>query len=175
MLSNVKLRSEFNPVVAILSKMNGGDEVQNPSPGVYVNCGFNFNYMIEDGEILSEYPDYWPILDYDPTWDSKSTSEVRMAFFQEQMKNNTYFGSYGVADSIEQVLEKYKPYVDDPKNHFCFSFTEVRKDQQSERGGWRWHKWGGYIGTQEPQHEYLYDEPNIESVWVFSVYRIKPQ
>lgn len=174
MLSNVKLKSELDPIVAILSRMDGDNELQNPSPGIYVNCGFNFNHMVEDGEIISEYPDYWPIPDYDPTWDFQSTAEVRLAFFREQIEKNTFFGSYGVADNIEQVLEKYKPYVDDPEHHFCFSFTEVRKDQQSDWGGWRWHKWGEYIGTQEPQCEYLYDEPVIESVFVFHVYRVKP-
>jgi len=175
MLSNVKLKNKLDPAFAILSQIDEGGELQNPRCGVYVNCGFNFNHVIKDGEILNEYPDYWPIPDYDPTWDSKSTPEVRMAFLQEQAENNTFFGSYGVADSIEQVLEKYKPYVDDPKNHFCFAFTEVRKDQQPARWGWRWHKWGEYIGIQEPQCEYLYDEPIIESAWVFHVFLIKPQ
>ena len=33
--------------------------------------------------------------------------------------------------------------------------------------GWRWHKWGPYIGTQDPQCEYLADEPEIKEVFVY--------
>jgi hypothetical protein len=40
-------------------------------------------------------------------------------------------------------------------------------------GGWRWHKWGPYIGTQEPKCEYIHDEPEIEEVFTYHVYELK--
>jgi hypothetical protein len=46
----------------------------------------------------------------------------------------------------------------------------VIKANQSHEGGWRWHKWGEYIGKYEPQYEYLYDEPEIEKVYVYHIY-----
>mgnify|MGYP000101825354 CR=1 FL=1 len=53
------------------------------------------------------------------------------------------------------------------------SFVRIRRDEQSSSGGWRWHKWGKYIGKQKPQCEYIYDEPEIEEVYTFSVYQPK--
>lgn len=73
---------------------------------------------------------------------------------------------YGVADNLEQVLEYGERFVESPRQ-FVLSLCEMRKQDQPPEGGWRWHKWGRYIGKQNPQHEYLYDEENIESVFVF--------
>ena len=61
------------------------------------------------------------------------------------------------------------------ENPIVISVTEMRKDEQPEDGGWRWHKWGEYIGKQEPKCEYLYDEPNIDSVYVFHIYAVRPK
>jgi hypothetical protein len=47
--------------------------------------------------------------------------------------------------------------------------TEVRKDDQPKQGGWRWHKWGPYIGTHEKQFEYLADEEGIERVFCYHI------
>ncbi len=58
---------------------------------------------------------------------------------------------------------------------FTVFLTEVRK---GHNGGWRWHKWGPYIGHQERSGcEYLDEEPNIESVFLFNIveHRIPPE
>lgn len=78
-----------------------------------------------------------------------------------------WLSSYGVADTPEQALERYSALVDDPDRKFLFRYQIVRKHDQEEEGGWRWHKWGEYIGKKEPKCEYLYNEPEIEEVWVF--------
>lgn len=78
-------------------------------------------------------------------------------------------GSYGVADNIEQVLERYKAVIDNPETKIIITAAPIQKDDQPSEGGWRWHKWGEYIGTQEPQCEYLYDEPSIDEVIIFHV------
>ncbi len=70
----------------------------------------------------------------------------------------------------DQIIEKWPELVTDDERYLIF-LTEIRKEDQTI-GGWRWHKWGEYIGTQEPQHEYLYDEPNIQSIYVFQICRI---
>lgn len=38
-------------------------------------------------------------------------------------------------------------------------------------GGWRWEKWGPYIGTQRSVADYLHDEPDIDYVYTFHVYK----
>lgn len=80
---------------------------------------------------------------------------------------------YGVCDSPEQVLEHWPELATDPRR-FVILFDEVRKDQQDAHQGWRWHKWGEYIGTRTPECEYLYDEGDaFESVLIFNVCHLK--
>lgn len=77
---------------------------------------------------------------------------------------------YGVVDSPQQFFELFGDTLDaNPKRMFV-CFTPVAKEWEPEEGGWRWHKWGPYYGTQEPQCEYMYDEPDIELVYTYSLY-----
>jgi len=45
---------------------------------------------------------------------------------------------------------------------YCISFEVFKKSEEPPSSGWRWCRWGEYIGTQEPKADYLYDEPFIE-------------
>lgn len=70
------------------------------------------------------------------------------------------FETYGVADSIEQILNYHKEeFIDSPEKYILF-FTKIYQDKENagKGGGWRWHKWGEYIGNLNPQCEYLDDE-----------------
>lgn len=78
--------------------------------------------------------------------------------------------SYGVCDSPEQFLECYKDVLDNPERNYAVYLTPIKKKDQPSEGGWRWHKWGRYIGKQKREgHEYLYDEPNIELVYAYHI------
>lgn len=78
---------------------------------------------------------------------------------------------HGVADNIDQVLNFLK--LHEREEEYCVAFTELLRENEPESGGWRWHKWGDYIGTREPQCEYLAHEPEIDRVIVWHVYRFK--
>jgi hypothetical protein len=52
---------------------------------------------------------------------------------------------------------------------FVISFTRVLKSNQPSAGGWRWHKWGPYMGTQNSQREYLHDEPSISEIFCYHI------
>lgn len=80
---------------------------------------------------------------------------------------------YGVADDIEQVKEKFAKVIANPDVQICISLMPVFKEAEPEQGGWRWHKWGEYIGTQNPQCEYLFNEPEIDSVLCYHVYVVE--
>lgn len=80
-------------------------------------------------------------------------------------------GSYGVVDHPNQI-HRYYDLHHDPRN-LCVSFTPIYKKDQPSWGGWRWHKWGPYLGTKKPKCEYLYDEKNIDRVFVFSIIELK--
>lgn len=80
------------------------------------------------------------------------------------------WGEYGVCDNYEQILAHH-PEVNDPNKKFVITLTPIVKANEPSSGGWRWHKWGEYIGTLNPQHEYLYDEDDtIQQVYVYHIY-----
>ena len=81
----------------------------------------------------------------------------------------TTVGAYGVCDSVEQLLSAC-PELEAPGREFVVTVTTIRKEDQPDSGGWRWHKWGEYIGTQNPQREYIRDEPIISKVLCFHIY-----
>lgn len=149
MLVNVPLNEEQTQfllrVYELLSE--GGTGVENPQTGVYICYHHNFDHFIED-HILETYPEF-------------------------DSKDKEYLSPYGVCDSVEQMLDYYGDSLTSPDRCFCVAFTPVRKENQPERGGWRWHKWGPYIGNQNPQWEYLYDEPTIEVIYCFHVLEVK--
>lgn len=78
-------------------------------------------------------------------------------------------GSYGVCDDVQQIIDAY-PTLQATNRSFVVMVTQVDREDQSEDGGWRWHKWGEYIGKHAIQHEYLYDEEGIDSVLVYHIY-----
>ena len=78
--------------------------------------------------------------------------------------------SYGVADNLDQV-RAYAPDYWTSERTFILTFYTVTREEDP---GWRWHKNGQYIGTQEPQAEHLGDEPDIEQVISWGFIEVKP-
>lgn len=78
-------------------------------------------------------------------------------------------GSYGVCDSMANLMER-TPELVTSEREFVVTMTRVRRTDQPESGGWRWHKWGEYIGTFDSQCEYLYDEVGIDEVFCYHVF-----
>ena len=76
--------------------------------------------------------------------------------------------NYGVCDNYQQVLDYY-PELNDSNRKFVLSLCKISK---KEDGGWRWHKWGKYIGIQKSQCEYIGDEPEIKEVYVYHIYEM---
>lgn len=77
---------------------------------------------------------------------------------------------YGVCDNASQILNYFTPKEDE-----VVLMVPVIRKFESEIGGWRWHKWGTYIGVQNPTHEYIYDDTDIDVVFCFTVYKIIKQ
>lgn len=89
-----------------------------------------------------------------------------------------YWCEYGVADNASQVLDYYEhlltQYGDYMNNRkFIITMTPIFREDEPEDGGWRWHKWGQYIGEFEHKCEYLYDEQGIDYVWVFTILEVE--
>jgi len=90
----------------------------------------------------------------------------------KEIKDSTYyFPLYGVADNLEQIINKHSEELDKDSNYIIL-MTPMDRREQPSRDGWRWHKWGEYIGVQEPQCEYLYDEKDIDLVYVYKIVEV---
>ena len=82
------------------------------------------------------------------------------------------YHSYGVCDSPQQFMEDVGPLLEKSDDKFVAFFTHVAK-RPGERDGWRWHKWGEYIGKGTPTREYLDDEEQFnDGIYVYHVYRV---
>lgn len=79
---------------------------------------------------------------------------------------------YGVCDTPEQFMARFRDAMEASEHRWVVSFVVILKEDQEEHG-WRWHKWGPYIGEKSPQREYLRDEgPEITQATTFHVYRV---
>lgn len=58
----------------------------------------------------------------------------------------------------------------EPNYQFILLLTPIiNSHDKSSWGGWRWHKWGEYIGKHTPQYEYLDHENGIDYVLVWKL------
>tara|TARA_R100000951_G_C2649244_1_gene183789 strand:+ start:555 stop:1040 length:486 start_codon:yes stop_codon:yes gene_type:complete len=139
----------------------------------------NFDYVPQSdskykqgvGIYQSTFPYNFPENEFEET--------QKLSFDDKYPKFNDYSkSSYGVADTIEQIKEYYKEEIEDPDNKYFIHITPVfqEKENKGKGGGWRWHKWGSYIGELDRQCEYLDDEEfgdDFEYVITFSIIKIK--
>jgi len=99
--------------------------------------------------------------------------EISHFNFEAFLNDDFEMYTQGVCDNLKQVLEFHKEDIE--KNYVCISLVKVEKYEQPEEGGWRWHKWGRYIGKHKPKYEYLYDEEGIDCVYCYKIMRSKTQ
>ncbi len=98
----------------------------------------------------------------------------RQAFHLDCPPLSRGFDIYGVCDSVEQLIGSLPEEVTEGHRFFCLAVTPIRKADQPAEGGWRWKKWGPYIGTKQPATEYLYDEPLIDEVLCYHLHELLP-
>lgn len=84
---------------------------------------------------------------------------------------------YGVCDNATQAIKYYKKLLNEGllncNKNYLITLSIVYKEMQPKYNGWRWSKHGEYIGVQNPLTEYIYDEPNIDLVYSFSILEIE--
>lgn len=143
-------------LTSLLSAVNGNDtSIKRLEKGVYEIGHHNFEHVLG---FHNSYEYNYPSLRY-------------VENNNDSCGSNT-FSSYGVCDNWQQVVQTCANLSEDDTNCYVMSVTPVRRSQQEETGGWRWRKWGPYIGTQIPTTEYLYDEPEIELIYCFKIIQI---
>jgi len=94
--------------------------------------------------------------------------------YPDLSNEHRHCGAYGVCDDISNLLEHCPLLVESPRQ-FVVTLKRVQRNlsNKGRGGGWRWHKWGEYIGKQTPTTEYLDDEPDIEQVFCYHIYERK--
>ena len=133
------------------------------------------NYV---GVFLCEYTDEINLITkQQQVYDSKTYRNTLYSIPRDRMRdyinyeNNAWY--YGVADSLDQIVDLYNKNEGGWfKGNHVILCRKVTKDPKNPCSGWRWHKWGPYIGTQNPQCEYLNDEPEIDEIFTFSIYKV---
>ena len=164
MLVDVQFRNPDEHINIILTLI-AGDRAESIMPlrisqGIYLAGHWSLEHLLVGGENVLRKR--WKELA--DAYHSGTISLLEVAAFDD-------FDEYGVCDNFEQPIEKWN-LRERPENFFL-AFVCLKKQDQEPHGGWRWHKWGPYIGTQDPQCEYLYDEPVIEQVFTYQIYELK--
>lgn len=136
--------------------------------------------MLVDINLQEERGDVGHILDLIAAMHGHSNDVEKLSTGVYQVGHfnfETYLGNYdytevgyGVCDNYQQVIDCYN--LNEMGGDYVLAITPIYKSHQSESGGWRWHKWGKYIGVHEITQEYLYDEPVVELVYCFTLFQV---
>lgn len=113
-----------------------------------------------DKEISNLIVDQWPSIRYGDNYD---------------WSQGDTFSSFGVVDHWTQLPLQL---LDEPQHgNLLVYLGRHRRADQPESGGWRWHKWGPYLGVHSPEtsteYEYLYDAIDVVEVWSYCVVEVK--
>ncbi len=146
--------------------------VKLDSLGCY--SAWSFEYIIEDFteyEVINGFEEgqkLFKAIEKAMSDGDKDKENKARDLFWEHCNNS----EYGVADSLEQVLEYGKKFIES-EHPYVISFSLIKSEDQPDEGGWRWHKWGPYIGQHSVTHEYLKDQPEIKEVIIFHFHKLK--
>lgn len=67
----------------------------------------------------------------------------------------------------------YKFLITNPDAIYMLECHPVFNHHDGTSNGWRWHKWGPYLGKHTPKCEYLDEEKNIDYVLLWHLYPLK--
>jgi len=150
MLLDLKTTDNQDPFLSQMACLMGrGVGVERISKGFY-SCGhWNFEWHLPDEKSWEKCADLTGV----------------------KLPDGDDLHCYGVCDSPAQLSEMVAAQLDKLADEFVVALVRLRRSEEPPEGGWRWHKWGPYIGTRHPQHEYLAHEPEIEEVWTYHVYQ----
>ena len=145
----VDINLQRDEIGDLIGKISGKNIVgfNRLDKGIYEISHFNMNHCIPEKYKFTTYP---------------------------RLKNSK-FPCDGVCDDYKQILEQCPELLEDDGREFIIALTRIVAADQSPEGGWRWHKWGEYIGDHKPMCEYIYDEKDlINEVYVYEIIEINP-
>ena len=101
---------------------------------------------------------------------SDNASQV-IRYIERCLRDYQYGNTQTHNDFFEgRELPKYiEEFKDQPLEFVILMTPIVNHHDPKNWGGWRWHKWGEYIGQFKPQCEYLDHEDGIDFVFVWNL------
>lgn len=185
-----KARNGYNQNVSHLDKarklIGAGDELFKPYTGI--RQATDKRKVLEDDTRTDFKGCYWTNLNPE--------NLINNATHYELYSRYTAL-PYGVSDNASQVLDNlyhaldvyltkdsthdfftrgkrlYKYLTKYPDAVYLIGFTPIFNHHNGASGGWRWHKWGRYLGKYAPECEYLDEETNIDYVLIWHLYPLK--
>jgi hypothetical protein len=149
MLGIIPTNKPIDPILKMIADMNGQDaDIKCIQTGFYTSP-LNFSSIVENniGRTLpldQKYPSF----------------------------KDPYLGEFGICDTPQQFIDKYFKRLFYDNRILVVGFAHISKDtsNKGKGGGWRWHKWGEYVGEGNPQCEYLDDEEDFaDGVYVYTI------
>ena len=196
MISNLrvqaKARNDYNQNVTRLDKtrklLGAGDELFKPYTAI--KQATDKRLILEDDTYTNFKGYYWANLNPENLIDHASAYTTYKHWPASSL-------AFGVSDNATQVIKHlnyvletyltkdsthsffirgkrlYKFLTDNPNAVYLIRFYPVFNHHDGKIGGWRWHKWGPYLGKHTPKCEYLNEEKNIDYVLLWHLYPLK--
>lgn len=187
-----KARNGYNQNITRLNKakklLGANDELFKPYTAIKQATE---KYQVLDEDTQTNFKGcYWGNLNPENLIDHASAYETYKHWPASSL-------AYGVSDNatqvfthLQQALETYltkdssypffirgkrlyKFLVTNPNAIYMLGCHPVFNHHDDASGGWRWHKWGPYLGKHTPQCQYLNEEKNIDYVLLWHLYPLK--
>lgn len=76
-----------------------------------------------------------------------------------------------LCDGYKDIIKYYPELKDENRKFFVILYPIFRKFQP-KHGGFRYWKYGKYIGKRKLKNEYLYDDKHIDMIYKYNIYEI---
>ena len=120
----------------------------------------NFN-EVDDFELIDKYK-FFPMngVSDNASQVKNYLNKIINIYLNRTSKDVYFFEGQGLFNLIKN----------EPNYKFILLLTPIINNHDTSLwGGWRWHKWGEYIGKHNPQYEYLDHETGIDYVLVWKL------
>ncbi len=140
-----------------------GNSLEEIKPGLYNALSYLYDFELDLRSSFYQFRFEYPEMQGDVG--------SRLKEIHKCLEESSYYSEYGSCDSPEQFMEhEYgKAILNSPHSFIVVFMHQLREDHKDRR----WHKNGPHIGKLEPQYEHFGDEPEIEEIYSFHVYRKK--
>lgn len=187
-----KARNGYNQNITRLNKakklLGANDELFKPYTAIKQATE---KYQVLDEDTQTNFKGcYWGNLNPENLIDHASAYETYKHWPASSLAYGVSDNATQVVNHLQQTLETYltkdsthsffvqgkrlyKFLTDNPDAVYLIRFHPVFNHHDDASGGWRWHKWGPYLGKHTPQCQYLDEEQNIDYVLIWHLYPLK--